>query len=182
MKIFGCKFLLMEGAVLVPKIRFRCDASGNADDVYLDDIEIIACGNGTNNCLTVGQNCNDNDSCTTDDVYNNDCICLGIPSGDSDSDGICDANDNTNGNCMLNANCDDGDPCTTGETYDSNCNCAGGASVGNNSTSSLAPSDDTFIRGGSYAGNNYGIYLKLMPVSYKMLNYGSRFLLTVVAM
>ena len=44
---------------------------------------------------------------------------------DSDNDGICDANDDTNGNCTLNAICDDLDPCTIEDKYDADCNCVG---------------------------------------------------------
>ncbi len=110
----------------------------------------------TNGDCTLGASCDDGDACTIGDAYDANCNCVGTFQ-DSDNDGICDANDDTNGNCTLNASCDDGDPCTVGETYDANCNCGGGTPVGGNaSTDVLNPTDDTFIRGGTYADNNYG--------------------------
>ncbi|MBT8287985.1 MAG: metallophosphoesterase [Bacteroidia bacterium] len=44
-------------------------------------------------CSTVGQSCDDGDSCTVNDVYDNDCNCAGTPEPDADGDGICDAED-----------------------------------------------------------------------------------------
>ncbi len=41
----------------------------------------------------VGQACNDNNQCTTNDVFQSDCSCAGTPIPDSDNDGLCDAID-----------------------------------------------------------------------------------------
>jgi len=71
------------------KLRFRCDASSDGDDVYLDDIEIKGCSNA---CLIAGQPCSDGDNCTVNDTYNSNCECIGI-FNDTDDDGICDADD-----------------------------------------------------------------------------------------
>ncbi len=74
----------------------------------------------------VGTACDDGDACTTGEAYDSNCECNGGTFQDADSDGICDANDNTNGNCILGATCNDNNDCTTGEAYDANCNCTGG--------------------------------------------------------
>lgn len=75
------------------KIRFRCDASANADDIYLDDIEIIGCSNDNNSCPTAGQTCNDGDVCTSGETYDANCNCTGGTFTDADNDNVCDAND-----------------------------------------------------------------------------------------
>ncbi len=72
----------------------------------------------------IGNACNDGDPCTINDTYNSNCQCVGLFQ-DSDNDGICNANDNTNGNCTLNGSCNDGDSCTINDTYNSNCQCVG---------------------------------------------------------
>lgn len=48
---------------------------------------------GVNDNL-IGTACNDNDQCTENDVYNNNCNCAGTYK-DSDGDGVCDAQDST---------------------------------------------------------------------------------------
>ncbi len=45
-----------------------------------------------NNECTVGASCDDMDNCTTNDVYDEDCNCLG-EFADEDQDGVCDAED-----------------------------------------------------------------------------------------
>ena len=50
-------------------------------------------GDACSNC-TVGASCDDGDPCTTNDVYASNCNCEGTALSDSDSDGICDAQDN----------------------------------------------------------------------------------------
>ena len=94
-----------------------------------------------NNCI-LGSPCNDNDSCTVNDVLDSNCNCSGTYQ-DSDNDGVCDANDvcpGSNDNidsdndgipdgcdgCSITGNpCNDGNVCTTNDSYDSNCNCVG---------------------------------------------------------
>ncbi len=68
--------------------------------------------------------CDDGDACTVYDTFNEQCECIGVFL-DSDNDSICDADDDTDGNCSLGATCDDGDACTVNDVYDANCNCAG---------------------------------------------------------
>lgn len=72
-----------------------------------------------------GSACDDNDACTTGDVYDANCNCAGTYSGDSDNDGVCDALDQCPGSPEPGMACDDNDPCTINDTVDANCNCAG---------------------------------------------------------
>ncbi len=76
---------------------------------------------------SVGLPCDDNDSCTTGDVYDANCDCLGIPQPDSDNDGICNINDVCPGfdDNLIGTSCDDGDICTINDTYESDCQCRG---------------------------------------------------------
>jgi len=71
-----------------------------------------------------GTACDDGDDCTTNDTLDADCNCIGIFQ-DADNDGVCDAEDQTNGDCTLGASCDDGDDCTVDDVFDADCNCAG---------------------------------------------------------
>lgn len=64
-----------------------CDTDGDGVPDGLDN-----CPGFDNNLI--GTSCNDNDACTTNDVYSNNCMCEGTFQ-DSDQDGLCDANDNT---------------------------------------------------------------------------------------
>ncbi len=80
---------------------------------------------------TVGAVCNDNNTCTINDVYDSNCNCAGVFQ-DSDNDGVCDANDecpndpnNLCNTCTTGASCNDNNACTTNDVYDSNCNCNG---------------------------------------------------------
>ncbi|WP_104734022.1 metallophosphoesterase [Hanstruepera ponticola] len=41
----------------------------------------------------VGTSCDDGDDCTTNDVYDETCNCVGTPEPDTDNDGVCDAQD-----------------------------------------------------------------------------------------
>ena len=124
------------------RFRFRCDASGNNDQIYIDDIVIKTC---VISCQT-GAICDDGNACTDGETYNASCDCTGGVSTDSDNDGVCDGNDIcpggddnvdgdadgipdfcdlTNGNCTLNDPCTDVGNCIIIGTYDSNCICIG---------------------------------------------------------
>lgn len=78
-------------------------------------------------CSTAGATCDDNNPCTTNDVLDNTCNCIGTLQPDSDNDGICDPQDNCPNfnNNLIGTTCDDSDPCTTGDVYDNDCNCIG---------------------------------------------------------
>lgn len=75
---------------------------------------------------TVGAACNDGNPCTTGDMFDDNCDCFGTFT-DSDSDGVCDANDLCPGQDDMDAGtaCNDNDECTINDTYDANCNCIG---------------------------------------------------------
>ncbi len=93
-------------------------------------------------CPTVGEACDDNDDCTINDIYDEDCNCIGTFQ-DSDNDGVCDADDICAGgddnvdidndgipdacdDCTtVGQACNDNDPCTVNDVYDADCNCAG---------------------------------------------------------
>ena len=100
-------------------IRIRCEASSNLDRVFIDNIVIDDCpetiaGGG---CI-VNSPCDDKDSCTINDSWNDNCDCVGI-FVDTDNDGVCDADDqcgtfddniDSNGNgipdgCEINNDC-----------------------------------------------------------------------------
>ncbi len=77
----------------------------------------------------IGTACDDGDACTTGEIWGTDCQCGGgIPVGDDDNDGVCNAEDQCPGldDALIGTPCDDGNDCTVGETYDNNCNCSGG--------------------------------------------------------
>lgn len=92
----------------------------------------------------VGSSCNDNNVCTTGDVYDVNCNCTGS-FADADNDRVCDTNDvcaggddtvdsdndgipnfcdNCNNN-LINTTCNDGDSCTTNDRYNASCDCIG---------------------------------------------------------
>ncbi len=83
------------------------------------------------NCQLVGNSCNDNDACTINDVYDENCNCYGI-FVDTDGDGICNAEDEEDPSCQLGLACDDGDPCTSNDQIDENCDCIGQLNDANN--------------------------------------------------
>ena len=72
-----------------------------------------------------GTACDDLDPCTTGDVFDAECDCVGTLQ-DADQDGVCDVQDN----CptvpgQIGSACDDGDACTTGDALDASCDCVG---------------------------------------------------------
>ncbi|MBP6573008.1 MAG: T9SS type A sorting domain-containing protein [Flavobacteriales bacterium] len=71
-----------------------------------------------------GTACNDNDDCTTGDVYDTNCLCAGT-FADADNDGTCDADDLCPGGLEPGTACNDNDDCTTGDVIGANCLCAG---------------------------------------------------------
>jgi len=74
-----------------------------------------------------GSVCDDNDVCTINDVYDNNCNCAGTSTGDIDGDGICDIIDtcpNLNNN-LIGTTCDDGNATTINDVYTNNCICLG---------------------------------------------------------
>ncbi|MEL6943955.1 MAG: T9SS type A sorting domain-containing protein, partial [Bacteroidota bacterium] len=119
------------------RLRFRCDASNNSDQVYIDDVVLKGCDGDGGGC-TPGTTCDDGDDCTINDTFDADCNCVGTFT-DADNDSVCvgdDPDDNDpcvpdnsspdcGGSCTPGAACDDGDACTTNDVFDADCNCAG---------------------------------------------------------
>jgi uncharacterized repeat protein (TIGR03806 family) len=121
-----------------------CDECPGFDDDIDENENGIP--DGCEGCaVMLGTPCDDGDACTTDDVYDSDCNCIGTPvTDDADGDGVCDAadecpgfndnidtdNDGIPDGCdpcvgLTGLACDDGNPCTINDQYDENCNCAG---------------------------------------------------------
>ncbi|MCG8331197.1 MAG: hypothetical protein MI974_26140 [Chitinophagales bacterium] len=90
--------------------------------------------------------CNDGDPCTSPDIYDDVCNCIGTPLPDSDGDGICDIQDDTP-NCAVGFPCDDNDECTINDVYFVNssgvCDCAGTASGDSDGDGICDAVDDT---------------------------------------
>ncbi len=105
-----------------------CVGTGNAQDSDNDGIcdNVDSCPN-LNNAL-IGMPCSDGDPCTTNDVWQSNCTCVGTGSAqDSDNDGVCDGLDICPNfdDTLIGLPCNDGNVCTTGDVWQSNCSCAG---------------------------------------------------------
>ncbi len=102
--------------------------TGTTDDSWTSDMALdvitvdVAGGPG----CTPGASCDDNDVCTTGDVYDANCNCAGTFQ-DADNDGVCDANDQCPGtdDAIIGTSCDDNDVCTINDVYNTSCNCVG---------------------------------------------------------
>ncbi|MBL7983883.1 MAG: thrombospondin type 3 repeat-containing protein, partial [Flavobacteriales bacterium] len=72
-----------------------------------------------------GSPCTDGDPCTLNDIWSPTCVCAGTFT-DTDSDGICDTNDNCPTFPGVQGDpCTDGDPCTINDVITAGCVCAG---------------------------------------------------------
>ncbi|MEM9549044.1 MAG: GEVED domain-containing protein, partial [Bacteroidota bacterium] len=115
---------------------------GDSDEDGVCDLE-DQCPNFDDNLI--GTPCDDGDPCTEGELYDANCGCSGgIDVGDSDEDGICDAQDqcpNFDDN-LIGMPCDDGDICTVGEIYDENCGCSGGQYVGDSDEDGVCDLED----------------------------------------
>ncbi len=123
------------------------DGVCNANDICPGgDDNIDSDNDGTpdfcDGCSTTGQSCNDGNACTTNDVINANCNCVGT-FADSDNDGVCDANDICPGGddnvdsdndgtpdfcdgCnTVGQACNDGNACTINDVINAACNCIG---------------------------------------------------------
>jgi len=75
--------------------------------------------NGFCTCEKSGLPCEDNDPCTINKFYDDECNCIG-EFLDANSDGVCDIY-----NCIPGSPCDDGNPCTVDDTFNNRCECIG---------------------------------------------------------
>jgi hypothetical protein len=75
--------------------------------------------------VQIGESCDDGQSCTINDEYNNDCICAGVLTLDDDFDGLCDAMDICLNNPEPGQPCDDQNPCTYSDIMGEECLCSG---------------------------------------------------------
>ena len=117
---------------MVRAVKLETNSSGSYNNLSLGAIGTSA-GSPAPDCLgvvggtaTVGSACNDNNACTTNDVWNSSCQCAGTLSPDTDGDGICNAQDN----CptvpgQIGSACNDNNACTTNDVINANCQCAG---------------------------------------------------------
>lgn len=71
-------------------------ALGTTRSIYIDDVMIQDCSPGLVDVIAsgcaIGTACDDGDVCTVNDVYVENCQCVGVLA-DQDNDGVCDAND-----------------------------------------------------------------------------------------
>ena len=95
------------------RVRIRCDASGNNDQVYIDDARLVTCDVISCN---VGGTCDDGDPNTVNDVYDANCNCAGQ---------IIDCLGVPDGTALPGTTCDDGNNCTIGDVYNISCTCVG---------------------------------------------------------
>ncbi|MBK8498112.1 MAG: thrombospondin type 3 repeat-containing protein [Flavobacteriales bacterium] len=117
---------------MVRAVKLETNTSGSYLNLSLGAIGTSA-GAVTNDCLGVpggsalpGTACNDNNACPTGDVWNASCQCAGTPSGDTDGDGICNAQDNCpNIAGQIGSACNDGNACTTNDVINASCQCVG---------------------------------------------------------
>ncbi|MBL8003272.1 MAG: fibronectin type III domain-containing protein [Flavobacteriales bacterium] len=117
---------------MVRAVKLQSTNSGSYYNLSLGAIA-TATGGATPDCLGVvggpavpGSACNDGNACTVNDVYNASCQCVGTASGDTDGDGICNAQDN----CptlagQIGSSCNDGNACTTNDVINASCQCSG---------------------------------------------------------
>ena len=123
---------------MVRAVKLETNFSGSYNNLSLGCIATSS-GAAAPDCLgvvggsaMVGAACNDNNACTTGDVWNASCQCAGTASPDSDGDGICNAQDNCpNVAGQIGSACNDNNPCTTNDVLNAGCQCAGTASPDN---------------------------------------------------
>jgi hypothetical protein len=115
----GSTVLEVDGNIM--NVKF-INQTGTVRDYFTIQKETLDCGGGNQ----VNDPCNDGNACTINDVYDANCNCIGTFE-DTDSDGVCDANDQCPGqnDALIGTACNDGNACTTNDVYDANCGCAG---------------------------------------------------------
>lgn len=116
------------------QINGTCQCSGQASASGCTDEN--ACNYDANagiddgSCLNPGDDCNDGNPGTINDLFNSDCECEGEESisgcTDSTSCNFDSSANSDNGSCVYPGDdCNDGNPGTTEDVYDENCECNG---------------------------------------------------------
>lgn len=89
-------------------------------DLIRNNVYASACLSACEECLEVGNSCDDGNPCTINDVIDSYCNCTGITTPDNDQDGFCGANDPDDNDPCVPTSCDN---CTlttisiTGDQY-----------------------------------------------------------------
>ncbi len=100
---------------------------------------------------TTGATCDDGDVCTTGDMFDADCNCVGTPVEDNDGDGFCAVEDCDDNDASLptapGTACDDGNPDTDNDVIGADgCTCAGVVVGACNPT--VSPADSSLVIAG----------------------------------
>ncbi len=122
---------------MVRALKLETTPSGTYYNLSLGVFGQAALNGSTPDCLGVvgggalpGTACSDGNACTIADLWNNSCQCVGTASGDSDGDGICNAQDNCpNVAGQQGSACNDNNACTLNDVLNASCQCTGTASA-----------------------------------------------------
>ena len=113
---------VVTSAININWLEFKSDCIDSDQDGVCDADDV--CPNLDD--ALIGTPCDDNNDCTTNDIYTTDCGCEGTFQ-DADQDGICDADDlcpNLD-DALIGTPCDDNDACTINDLYTADCGCEG---------------------------------------------------------
>ncbi|MCB0791365.1 MAG: T9SS type A sorting domain-containing protein [Flavobacteriales bacterium] len=110
--------------IMVRALKLENTNSGSFYNLSLGSTGSLNIGGQAPDCLGVvgggalpGTPCNDGNTNTVNDTWNNSCQCIGqLP---LDCQGI------AGGSALPGTSCNDGNACTTGDQWDANCNCVG---------------------------------------------------------
>lgn len=111
-----------------------CNREKGCMDIYACNFSITA-EKDDGSCIFVGDECNDADPTTVNDVMQSNCNCAGVSDSSSTvgctDDAACNYNPNAiedNGSCFyIGDSCNDNNPDTTNDTINGNCDCVGSA-------------------------------------------------------
>ncbi len=125
----GTDCLGVPGGTALPGTACNDNNANTANDTWSascvcegDELDCLGVPGGS---AVIGSTCNDGDACTIGDVYNASCVCAGTFQ-DTDSDGVCDANDSCpNVTGQIGSACDDNNSNTTNDLLNTNCQCQG---------------------------------------------------------
>lgn len=130
---------------MVRALKLQVSYSGSYYNLSLGAFGQVTLNTVITDCLGVvggsalpGTTCNDNNACTTGDIWSASCQCLGTVSPDSDGDGVCNAQDGCPndgnkivpgqcgcGNLEPGSPCNDGNGSTINDVVTASCTCVG---------------------------------------------------------